>query len=319
MKTIILAVSLALTLPTAFADASLQERTQVHFSGAIGSIINVFGRSATHEGVVNDVYIHKNRKLSRTGDTGELIDLDQEKIYYINYARKSYKVKTFDELRREYEESKQKAESRESRSTTSRDEKNNGPEYEVEFAVKPTGNKETINGWATREEIITVTVHEKGKTLEDAGGYVLTDDAWIGPQIAAKRELADFEMRYMKKLYGEAYMAGMQQAMAAMAATPAFAKAMKTFNSKQGALDGTPIRSKMTFESVTGKEQTADQQQQSGGGLGGLLGRVRNRNRSQDSGPQRNSMFDSSNELLKASTSASAADVAVPDDFRLEK
>ncbi|HLJ73841.1 MAG TPA: hypothetical protein VKU62_04605, partial [Thermoanaerobaculia bacterium] len=266
MKTLMIAVlTLALAAPVAFADASFQEKTQVHFSGAVGSIINVFGRSATHEGVVSDVYIHGDRKLSRSGDTGEMIDLDQEKIYYINYARKTYKVKTFDELRREFEDSKKRAEERESKSSAKSDEQK-GPEYEVEFAVKPTGNKETINGWPTREEIITVTVHEKDKTLEEAGGFVLTDDAWMGPHVAAKRELVEFEQRYMKKLYGDAYMANMQQAMAAMAATPAFAKAMKTFNAKQGALDGTAIRSKMTFESVAGKNGSQDQQQQSGSG-----------------------------------------------------
>jgi len=318
MKTLILVLTLSVTVSGAFADASFQEKTQVHFSGAIGSIINVFGRSATHEGVVSDVYIHRDRKLSRSGDTGELIDLDQEKIYYINYARKTYKVKTFDELRREYEDAKNRAEDRESKSSAKSDEKK-GPEYEVEFDVKPTGNKETINGWATREEIVTVTVHEKGKTLEDAGGFVLTDDAWMGPRIAAKRELMEFEQRYMKKLYGDAYMANMQQAMAAMAATPAFTKAMKTFNAKQGALDGTAIRSKMTFESVTGKNASQDQQQQSGSGVGGLLGRIRKRNNNPESGPQRNSMFESNNELLKATASASASDVALPADFRLEK
>ncbi|HJT16155.1 MAG TPA: hypothetical protein VJ853_02140, partial [Thermoanaerobaculia bacterium] len=128
MKTLVVVFSLATALPSVFADASLQERTQVHFNGAIGSIINVFGRSATHEGVVSDVYIHTNRRLRRNGDTGELVDLDQEKIYYINYARKSYRVKTFDELRREYEDSKQRAESRESKSTKNDECKNNGPE-----------------------------------------------------------------------------------------------------------------------------------------------------------------------------------------------
>jgi len=35
----------------------------MHFAGAVGSIINVFGRSATHEGLIADVAIYKNRKL----------------------------------------------------------------------------------------------------------------------------------------------------------------------------------------------------------------------------------------------------------------
>lgn len=319
MKTLTFIVTLALTLSTAFADAMFQEKTQMHFSGAIGSIINVFGRSATHEGVVSDVFIHKNRKLSRSGDTGELVDLDAEKIYYINYARKSYKVKTFDELRREYEESKKKAAEQRDTRASKNDDQQKAPEYEVEFEVKPTGNKETINGWNTREEILTVTVHEKGKTLEDAGGFVLTDDAWLGPNISARRELVEFEQRFMRKVYGDAFMTDMRQAMAALAATPAFAKAMKTLNQKQASLEGTPVRSKLTFETVAGKNQPADQQQQTpASALGGLMGRIRRRGNDQNSGPQRTEMFNSNNELLKASSSASADDVALPQGFRQE-
>src|SRR5438552_1157689 len=67
-------------------------------------------------------------------------------------------------------------------------EKNEGPEMEVEFAIKSTGNKETINGWNTHEEVATVTVHENGKKLEESGGFVLTSDMWIGPRVPAMRE-----------------------------------------------------------------------------------------------------------------------------------
>src|SRR5207247_9695600 len=56
----------------AFADATLQEKTQLHFGGALGSVINVFGRSTTHEGTVSDVTIHGNRKSMRSGDSGEI-------------------------------------------------------------------------------------------------------------------------------------------------------------------------------------------------------------------------------------------------------
>ncbi|HEX9406682.1 MAG TPA: hypothetical protein VF975_05145 [Thermoanaerobaculia bacterium] len=316
MRISTISLALALTASIAVADATYQEKTQIHFAGALGSVINVFGRSATHEGVVTDVAIHKNRKLSHTGDNGEIVDLDEQKIYYLDYGRKTYKVVTFDELRRQYEEQKARAEKRESRSADKNEKQ--GPEYEVEFSVKSPGNKETINGWATHEEIATITVHEKGKKLEDTGGFVLTSDMWIGPRVAAKREMVEFERRFMQKVYGDSLMADMRQAAAMFAAMPAFGKAMKTFNEKQGSFDGSPIRTKMTFETVAGKNPSADQQQQPASpaaALGGLLGRMKQRRQSEDAGPQRSTMFDSNNELLKASTSASANDVALPAGF----
>jgi len=305
-----------LSASMALADATIQQKTQVHFGGALGSVINVFGRKATHEGVVSDVAIHKNRKISRSGDTGEIVDLDEQKVYYMDYDHKTYKVVTFDELRRQYEEAKEKA--KKQQSSADKGEKSQGPEYEVEFSIKPTGNKETINGWNTREEIATVTVHEKGKTLEDAGGFVLTSDMWIGPRVAAMREMADFELKFMQKVYGDAFMADMRQAAAMFAATPAFAKAMKTFNDKQRTFDGTTIRSKMTFEAVAGKNAPPPDQQPSSpaAAIGGLLGRMKQRRQSDQAGAQHSTMFDSNHELLKASTTASAADVAMPAGFK---
>jgi hypothetical protein len=305
-----------LTASMVLADATVQQKTQLHFGGAIGGVINVFGRSATHEGVVNDIAIYKNRKSTRTGDTGEIIDLDEQKIYHVNYAKKTYEVVTFAELRQQYEESKEKA--KRQQASASKNEQSNAPEYEVEFSIKSTGNKEEINGWKARQEIATVTVHEKGKTLEDAGGFVLTSDMWLAPRVPAMREMMEFDRKFVQKVYGDSFASDMRQAAAMMAATPAFAKAMKTMNEKQGSLDGTAVRTKMTFEMVAGKNASSDQQQSPAVAIGGLLGRMKRRGGEQSSsGAQRSTMLDSNHELLKASTTASAADVAIPAGFKL--
>ena len=50
---------------------------------------------------------------------------------------------------------------------------------------------------------MTVTVREKGKTLEESGGVVLTADSWLGPEIPALKELAEFEMKYWKAIAPE--------------------------------------------------------------------------------------------------------------------
>jgi len=315
---IILTVSAILAAPAALADATIQQKTQLHFGGALGSVINVFGRKATHEGIVTDVTIHKNRKSSRSGDSGEIVDLDQQKIYYIDYEDKTYTVKTFDELRKEYEDAKARAKER-GEKTSKSSEKNEAPEYEVDFSLKSTGTKETINGWNTHEEIATVTVHEKGKKLEESGGFVLTSDMWMGPRVPAMRELADFERRFIQKVYGDALLGDVKQMAALMAATPAFAKAMKAFNDKQSKFEGTAIRTKMTFETVAGTDPSTQSQSSSSPAtaLGGLLGRMKRR-KNDESGPSRSTMLDSNHELLKASTSASAESVAIPAGFKLQ-
>ena len=49
---------------------------------------------------------------------------------------------------------------------------------------------------------MTITVREKGKTLEQSGGMVMTTDMWLAPKIAAMKDIADFDVRYAQKLYG---------------------------------------------------------------------------------------------------------------------
>ena len=44
------------------------------------------------------------------------------------------------------------------------------PEVEVDLQLKETGQKKTVNGFDTREVVMTITLREKGKTLEQAGG-----------------------------------------------------------------------------------------------------------------------------------------------------
>ena len=142
-------------------------------------MVNVFSRTA-REGATSTTIIKGDRKLTRTAGNGEIVDLDQEKLYTVDFDRKTYSVKTFAELRREYEEQKERAEKNASRQGKS--EKREGPEMEVDFDIKSTGNKDKINGWKTHEEIVTITVHEKGKKIEQSGGWVLTNDIWMGSE-----------------------------------------------------------------------------------------------------------------------------------------
>lgn len=313
MHRILVTVALLLTASVAFADAKVEEKTQVHFGGAMGSVINAFGRSATHEGMTTLKALHGDRLLSRSGDSGTIIDLREEKVYRVDYARKTYSVVTFDELRKQWEEAQERGRRRESRTEKSE----GGPEYEVDFDVRSTGKKETINGFNTHEEIVTVTVHEKGKKIESSGGFILTDDMWLGPRVAAMREIADFNRRYVAKVYGGVGGADMQAMAMALAQTPAFAKAMKTFSSNEGRLEGTPIRSLMTFESVAGKDQKAQSSEESGGGsmIGGLMNKMKSRRQESLETPGRSTMFDSTTELLSANTSSAASDVAIPAGF----
>lgn len=327
MRVSSIAVVAVLSASVCLADATVEQKTQFHFSGALGGMINVFSRSA-RDGVVSQTAIHGNRKLTRTGDNGEIIDLDAEKVYLLDYGRKSYTVKTFADLRREWEEAQERARKNASKSAPEKRSKPEGPEYEVEFSIKSTGQKEVINGWNTHQEIVTITLHEKGKSLEKAGGFILNNDLWMGPKVGAFRELADFDRRFASKVYGSAFNTDMRQMAMAAAMTPAFGKAMKTFAEHRNSLDGTPIRTITSFVTVAGtdapKDESAERESSptsvSGAVMGGLFNKMKQRQQKKsEEAPEpegHSEMFRSSSELLKGTSSASAADVAMPEGFR---
>lgn len=328
-KTIIIATGMLFTASLALADASVEQKTQMHFGGFLGGVMNVFGRSATHEGVTSTTYVHGDRMSRTSSGNGEIVDLSDEKVYRLDYDRKTYTVKTFAELRKEFEDAKARAERESKDEKSGKAEKNEGPEYEVDFDIKDTGKKADVNGFNAHQVIVTVTVHEKGKKIEQSGGWVLTSDMWMGPKLAAMRELADFDRRYAEKLYGKNFAgAEMQQMAVLMATTPAFGKAMKAFSEKRSSFDGSPVRTTMTFETVAGTEQkaAASEQRDSGtptsvsGAIGGLLGRVKAKHdadkAASDPNANRSKLFDSTVDVLKATTSAAAGDVAIPAGFK---
>jgi hypothetical protein len=308
---------LALTASSAFADGTLEQKTRVQFGGMLGGIVNVFGGKAAREGVTSTVAVAGNRRLTTTGRSGELVDLDAEKVYTIDYDRKTYKVKTFAEMRKEYEDARKEAAEAEEERKADHDEANKAPEYEVDVAVKETGARETINGFATKEVVTTITVREKGKKLEQSGGAVLTADTWIGPKIGVSRELAAFNEKYFRAVYGDA-LAEMQQMAVLMATQPAFGKAMKEFAKKRGAFDGEPIRTNLTFETVAAPGQQAEEEESSGGVVGGLLAKAMKKRQEKKgeaaSAPGRSKMFDSTTEVLRAENSASG--VELPAGFK---
>jgi hypothetical protein len=326
-KSVFIFLVLLCSASVAFPHATVEQKTQMQFGGFIGGVMNVFGGKATREGITTTSVVRGDRRSSVTGKTGELVDLKEEKIYQIDYGRKTYKVVTFDELRKQWEDA-QKQMKEQSREQETRDSGNaeKAPEYEIDVDVKETGEKETINGFNTRQAIVTVTAHEKGMKLKDSGGAVLTADLWLGPKIAALRELDEFNRRYFQKLYGGINTGGDARSMAMLISqSPAFTKAMKKFQDKQASLDGSAVRTSVKFEVVPDPRNPQAESSPSGSGdaasrmIGGLMNKAkRNKEASQTGEPSdgRKMLFSSKTELISATGESTESALAIPAGFK---
>src|SRR5260370_27227792 len=154
----------------ALADVKTRDKTQLKVEGMLGRMFSLCGGRASKEGSENMTAVKGNRKAAIGDNTGKIIDLSEEKVYDRDMKRKTYTVTRFDELRRRMREQEQKAREQAQKEEPRQQQEQQKPtkEYQVDFDVKDTGQKKQIAGYDTHETIVTVTVHEKGKALDDS-------------------------------------------------------------------------------------------------------------------------------------------------------
>lgn len=314
---------LALTAGPALAEVKTREKTQGTLGGMLGRMVNLFGGKAAKEGVVSTAAVKGNRKATMNESTGQIIDLSEEKVYDLDMKKKTYEVTTFEELRRRAREAREKAEkdaaNQKERETGKSEPSQPRKQYEVDFDVKETGQKKQLAGYDTREVVMTITVREKGTTLEDGGGVVMTSNSWLGPQIAAMKELNEFDIRYYKQLAGNEVVGISPEQMATVLAMfPPVKQAMDRLQKEGPKLQGTPLATTVVFEAVKSKaamDQPAEKS--SGGGLGGML--ARKMAKKDNDGSPRSMIFTSTHEVQEVSTSVAPADIDLPAGFKEKK
>jgi hypothetical protein len=320
-----------LSAPSIRADVRADEKSHVEFAGMLGRMVNIFGGKAAREGTASTVAVKGDRKATLSTDTGQIVDLGEEKIYTLDLKRKSYTVITFAELRRRMEEAKKKAEEN-ARKEQPKEQTKPEPaprenNIEVDFDVKDTGQKKSINGFDTHEVVMTITMREKGKTLDEGGGLVMTSDMWMAPKIAAMNDIAAFDIRYAQKLYGPMIAGASPEEMAtALALYPMMAPAMARMRTEGAKMNGTAILTTVTMDGVKSAEQVAAEQKDrdsdskpsASGGIGGLVGGLAKRaaqKKMQGDPTSRATVMTMTNEVLKIITDVAPADVAVPAGF----
>jgi sRNA-binding protein len=325
------------TAAVAGADVKSTEKTQMKFEGTLGRMMGLFGGKAAKDGIVNTVAVKGDRKITSNEDSATIIDLAEEKVYELNLRDKSYKVMTFAEIKKRMEDARAKAQE-EANKQKARDEKKdpNQKEMELEFHVKDTGQKRQVNGFACHEVVMTIAMHEKGKTLEESGGMMMTVDSWLAPRVAGLKEITDFDVRYAKKL-AENMVPSADQLAQAFAMYPGLKDAMVKMQAERVNMDGTPIESTTTVQTVQTKEQAAQAKKQEGegggspaGAIGGMLGRFGKKKEdpkpAEEGGAKAAPASDTNitfmtltNTVLSVSPAVSAEELAVPAAFKLKK
>jgi hypothetical protein len=336
--TVVLASLVLLLSAGLSADVRSDQRVKFQLGGAIGKMVNMFGGKGAREGVTTMVAVKGNRKVMLSDTTGQIIDLTEEKIYDLDVKAKSYKVTTFAQLRKQMEDAKRDAEKAAREAEPDRPSKPaekdpDAKEFEVDFDIKNTSETKTVNGFDTKKSVMTVAVREKGKTLNDSGGLVMTTDLWLTPSAPSTKELADFDARYAQKLYGPMVTGASAQDMAmAMAMYPQMKPAMDKMRAEGSKIQGTAILTDTRIEAVppgtanqTSEAMPAAEAAPAKKGFGGMLGGLKkmaeeNQKASNSNAkPTRSIIMTTSLEMLKLTTDVDAASVAIPAGYTEKK
>lgn len=327
----LIAAAIVIAGVTLGADVKTDEKSTFKIEGVMGKMVGLFSKTARN-GTTATVAVKGNRKMRLIEDRGELIDLGEDKVYTLDLKHKTYTVATFEGLRQQMQEARERAEADarkahgKGRDPAPSSKGGQQSQLEIEVDVKNTGQKKSLNGFDTHEVVMTVTAHEKGKTIEQAGGLLLTSNMWLAPAVPALKEIAEFDQRYARKLATAMLGGGSpQDAAAAGAMHPMLKDVTVRMNTEQAKLSGVPIQTTTTIDSVQSPAEAAEQQKQSdtkpaagvGGLLGGLAGRI---GKKKDEAPTeakgRARVMTMTHEVLKVATSVTAADVAIPEGFK---
>ena len=319
MKRVLSACAVLLTAvlvtPALRADVKTTEKSSVVFEGMMGAMMNRVSGGA--KGTTTTVAV-KGQRMSRMSDTtGQIVDLAEQKIYTVDVRRKEYQVVTFAQMREQMEKLK---------ADMAKQQQNMDPEakqamsdaakqMEFDVDVKATGQQKAIAGQDAKEFVLTITMRQQGMKIEESGGLVMTSNLWMAPRIAAMDELNEFNMKFIKAVYGDMF-AGMnpQQAGPMSAMVPGLSGLMSRMANETRKLQGSTVASTMVIESVKSPEQLKNAAPATGGGIGGMIARRMARGSSEP----RSKVMTSTSETLSIASTVPPEDIAIPAGFKLK-
>src|SRR5262245_17978322 len=89
-------------VPALRADVKTTETTTTKLGGMLGSMSRMMGGGS--DPVTSTVAIKGDRRISMNDRTGEIVDLAEQKVYRLDIRKKEYKVLTFDQIRKEWQD-----------------------------------------------------------------------------------------------------------------------------------------------------------------------------------------------------------------------
>jgi hypothetical protein len=236
-KSALTAILVCIAAPFLRADFSYEQTTKITGGAMVSAMkfAGAFSKDARKalDPVKSTTLIQGNRMVHRTADSASIIDLDKETITQINYAKKTYSVATFAQIKQAMDQMSQKMREQKAKPENA----SPGEQVDMHFDVKvnDTGQTKMINGNDAHQMIMTITMQGADAKSGTRGGIDVTTDMWIAPQVAGYEEVRDFYRRMSERLEWT------PGANPIMMSRPDMARAMAQLYKEGSKLNGMPV------------------------------------------------------------------------------
>lgn len=217
--------------PTLFGDFSYQQNSRVT-GGAMASMMKVAGAfsSRAREPMTSTVLVKGHRMAHLGNDSAQIIDVDKETITSIDYAKKTFSVMTFEQMRQTMQDMAQRM-----------GEKNNDADVEFKASVRETGQTKIISGLNAKEMILTLTMEGTDQKSGQQGQMAITSDIWLAPDIPGYDEVRELQRAMAAKI---GWSPG--QSFGSMMGRNGMMKGMAEAGKEMAKLNGVPVLQVMT-------------------------------------------------------------------------
>ena len=237
-QAILFAVSMLCWSVALRADFSYDQTSKIT-GGMMAGMMKMAGTfsKAAREPMASSVYVQGDRMAHVNGRRTQIIDLKAQTITEVDMEKKTYSVMTFEQMKRMMEQMSQKM----------ADKKAEHPEAQFKFkvSVKDTGVKKTVNGFDTKEAIMTLQMEGKDQQSGQTGDLSIVSDMFLAPKVAGYEEVRNFQMRMAEKLNWTPSAGGFGAAM-----QPGAGEGMAELAKEASKLDGIPVHQLMRMGSM---------------------------------------------------------------------
>ena len=250
-----LGLAFFLAAATATADVTIQQKTVSSGMGGFGDGTSVSTMViAGDRSRSDDDYTYTGRFKTLAGGgrpkhSANITRLDRELTWQLNDDKQQCTELTFEEMRRMMAEG----------IAVQRDAGQKPQDVDMDFKVdvKRTGNKDTVNGFAAEQVIITVTGTARDKQKGGEGTMTLTMEQWLAPSVPGQAEVQAFYRKFADKLGIDPELQRMGGAAMAL-----YGNAIRRAAEEMKGLKGYPVRSIMKIGGAAlSPEQQAQLQQ----------------------------------------------------------